>query len=516
MTTPRFVIEDNVDGFNGDLLVFCVYQAKEGDGILCHGSVEKQVQKAVDLGDFSGKEEETLLFYPSGGMELNPAGASRFMVLGLGDPSEQEEPGGVRDLFRRAGGVIAKQCERLKALTLMVKLPETEFLEPDQAAECLVEGICLGDYRFVKYKKEKSKEREYPGLKQVSLVPGKTNHGVLQRGMDLGRTAALAACRARDMANEPGNAWTAGAFAEFARNLVKDSTEPHSLGCRILDKDDMERLGMGGILAVNRGSDEPPQMIVVEYLPENRSETILLVGKGLTFDSGGISLKTASGMENMKYDMCGGAAVLGAMQVVALERPNVGVVVIIPATDNLAGGMAVKPGDVIRHFNGITSEIINTDAEGRVILADALAWGINEYSPCCVVDLATLTGAVVMGLGHHYSGLMGNNDRLAQRLLTAGARSGEPLWRLPLGKAYSKQIESKVADIRNIGGKSAGAITAAAYLEKFVGDTPWAHLDIAGTAWDFTEKSYIPKGPSGVGVRTLVELIRGWDTGICE
>ncbi|MDY0223110.1 MAG: M17 family peptidase N-terminal domain-containing protein, partial [Desulfobacterium sp.] len=275
MTTTRFVIEDKVEGFNGDLLVFCVYQAKEGEGVICHDPVEKHVQKAVELGDFSGKEEETLVFYPLDGMELNLAGANRVMVLGLGDPSEEKEPGGVRDLFRRAGGVIAKQCEKLKALTLMVTLPETEFLEPGQVAECLVEGICLGDYRFVKYKKEKSKEREYPGLNQIALAPGKTDHGVLQRGMDLGRTAAMAACKARDMANEPGNAWTAGAFAEFARSLA----EPHSLGCRILNKGDMERLGMGGILAVNRGSDEPPKMVVVEYLPENRSETILLVGK---------------------------------------------------------------------------------------------------------------------------------------------------------------------------------------------------------------------------------------------
>lgn len=516
MTTARFAIEDNVEGFKGDLLVFCVYQAKKGEEIICPGLVEKQVKKAVKLGDFSGKEEEILLFYPFDRMKSSLAGVNRVMVLGLGDPSEQKEPGGVRDLFRRAGGAMAKQCEKLKALTLMVVLPGAEILEPNEMAECLVEGICLGDYRFVKYKKEQSKEREYQGLDRVVFAPGKLDHGVLQKGMDLGGIAAMAVCQARDMANEPANAWTASAFAEFAQNFVNDFPAPHSLGCRILDKSDMERLGMGGILAVNRGSDEPPRMVVVEYLPEKRSETILLVGKGVTFDSGGISLKTASGMENMKYDMCGGAAVLCAMQVVALERPNVGVVAIVPSTDNLAGGMAVKPGDVIRHFNGTTAEIINTDAEGRMILADALAWGISEYNPCCVVDIATLTGAVVMGLGHHYSGLMGNNDTLARRLETAGIRAGEPVWRLPLGKAYSKQIESKVADIKNVGGKSGGAITAAAYLEKFVGDTPWAHLDIAGTAWDFTEKNYIPKGPSGVGVRILLELIRSWQPGICE
>ena len=509
MTTAQFAVDHNMEGFKGDLLVFCVNQAKERENIVCHNRVDAQVRAAFDLGDFSGKEGETLLLYPFHATELSVAGAARILVLGVGDPSDQKEPGGVRDLFRRAGGCIASQCESLKVETLMVALPETSFLDPGQTAECLVEGICLGDYRFVKYKQPESKEREYPGLKQVFLVSGK-NDPAVEKGMGLGRRAALAACEARNMANEPANIWTASAFAAFAQTLAKT----HSLGCRILEKSDMERLGMGGILAVNQGSGEPPKMVVLEYLPKNRSETLLLVGKGVTFDSGGISLKPAPGMEKMKYDMCGGAAVLCAMQAVAEERPHVGVVAIVPATDNLAGGLAVKPGDVIRHFNGKTAEIVNTDAEGRMILADALAWGIDEYNPSCVVDLATLTGAVIMGLGHHYSGLMGNNDALARCLEDAGERAGEPLWRLPLGKAYAKQIESKVADIKNIGGKSAGAIAAAAYLENFVGDTPWAHLDIAGTAWDFTEKTYIPKdGPSGIGVRTLVALIRNWHQG---
>lgn len=506
MTTAQFGVDHNMEGFKGDLLVFCVTQAEEREKLVCHNRVDVQVKAAFDLGDFSGKEGEKLLFYPFQGPELTVAGAARIMVLGVGDPSDQKEPGGVRDLFRRAGGCIASQCESLKVETLMVALPETSFLDSGQTAECLVEGICLGDYRFVKYKQPESKEREYPGLKQVLLVSEKTDPAV-EKGMGLGRRAALAACEARNMANEPANVWTAGAFAGFALTLAKT----HSLGCRILEKSDMERLGMGGILAVNQGSGEPPKMVVLEYLPENRTETLLLVGKGVTFDSGGISLKPAPGMEKMKYDMCGGAAVLCAMQAVAEERPHVGVVAVVPATDNLAGGLAVKPGDVIRHFNGKTAEIVNTDAEGRMILADALAWGIEEYNPSCVVDVATLTGAVIMGLGHHYSGLMGNNDALARCLEDAGERAGEPLWRLPLGKAYAKQIESKVADIKNIGGKSAGAIAAAAYLENFVGDTPWAHLDIAGTAWDFTEKTYVPKdGPSGIGVRTLMALIRNW------
>jgi len=212
----------------------------------------------------------------------------------------------------------------------------------------------------------------------------------------------------------------------------------------------------------------------------------------------------------MKYDMCGGAAVLSAMQAIALEKPNVKVVAIVPSSENLSGSMAIKPGDLISHYNGITSEVVNTDAEGRLILADALAYGIDKYKPDCVVDLATLTGAVIISLGHHRTGLMSNDDRLADTLSRSGDFVGEPLWRLPLGEEYSKQIESEVADIKNVGGREGGSITAAAYLEKFVGDTPWAHLDIAGTAWGFTKKSYIPKGPSGIGVRTLLEFIRTW------
>jgi leucyl aminopeptidase len=274
----------------------------------------------------------------------------------------------------------------------------------------------------------------------------------------------------------------------------------------------MKKLGMGGILAVNRGSSVPPKLVILSYQTAKKNPTLMLVGKGLTFDSGGVSLKPAAGMEDMKYDMCGGAAVLAAMEAVAREKPKgINIVALVPATDNMSGSDAVKPGDIITHFNGRTSEVINTDAEGRLILADALAYGIKKFKPDAVVDLATLTGAVIVSLGHHITGLMANNDELVSRLMAAGNRTGEPLWRLPLGPEYRKQLKSEVADIKNMGGKGAGTITAAAYLEEFVDDTPWAHLDIAGTAWGFTEKSYVPaKGPSGVGVRTLLAFIRNW------
>ncbi|MCI5147268.1 MAG: leucyl aminopeptidase, partial [Candidatus Electrothrix sp. AR3] len=321
--------------------------------------------------------------------------------------------------------------------------------------------------------------------------------------------AAKAACLARDMANEPGNGWPPSRFAELGQKLAKE----HGLECKIIEKPEMEELGMGGILGVNQGSALPPKLVILRYQggEEDKGQTLMLVGKGLTFDSGGISLKPSQSMEDMKYDMCGGAAVIAAMQAIAEEKPKgINVVALVPATENLPASTALKPGDIITHFGGTTSEIINTDAEGRLILADALAYGIKTWQPDAVIDLATLTGAVIVGLGHHRTGLLATNDALSEQILAAGDQAGEPLWRLPLGLEYSQQIKSQVADIKNTGGRSAGTITAAAYLQKFVGETPWAHLDIAGTAWNYTEKSYIPKGPSGIAVRTLVNLVRNW------
>ncbi len=561
-TTKLIVSEKSMEQFDGDLLVYCVAEAKK-DALVCDSLIRKQLIHPHEYGDFSGKADESLLFYPLQEDGTSALSARRVLVVGLGkfksdqserdhsrkekseeEKSEEEESRKersrkersrkergekerikdeqseddrngrngenqdlyeIRDTFRKAGGTIAKVCARVKAAKIMVSLPHFADIHPGDIAECLAEGILLGDYRFRKYKKENEQEPEYQGLSEVKLV-STTALSVIRRAVKQGIASAQAACEARDMANEPGNGWKPSDFAAYAEKL----SQKYALKCTVINKKKMEKLGMGGLLAVNQGSVEEPKMVILEYRPGGQSQTILLVGKGITFDSGGISLKPATGMEDMKYDMCGGAAVIAAMQAVGQEKPGVGVVAIIPATDNLSGSAAVKPGDIIRHYNGVTSEIINTDAEGRLILADALAYGIETYNPDCVVDIATLTGAVVTGLGHHYSGILGNNDELINCLEEAGRRAGEPLWRLPLGKPYSKQIESKVADIKNTGGKSAGTITAAAYLEHFVGDTPWAHIDIAGTAWDFTKKSYIPKGPSGTGVRTFLELIRHW------
>ena len=506
-STRLMVSQKDIHEFKGDLLVFCALK-RENTPPWCDDEMLSMVTYAHKLGDFSGKAEETLLFYPEQNSLTPGLSARRVLVLGLGADKEVADEAAAREALRRAGGIIAQTAEKIKAGSVMVRLPGQTFCPVEDMGECLAEGIVLGDYRFNRYKKEKPDERSYLGIQDVKFFSDQAVEA-LKKGVKRGAMAARAACWARDMANEPGNGWTPSDFAAQAGALA----EKFPFKLSVLNRVDMEQLGMGGILAVNQGSTEPPKMVILEYRPSGKRDTLLLVGKGITFDSGGVCLKPSKGMEEMKYDMCGGAAVLAAMEAVGREKPKIGVVAIIPATDNMAGGGAVKPGDIIRHYDGTTSEIVNTDAEGRMILADALAYGIKTFEPTCVVDIATLTGAAIVGLGHHYSCVLSNNDVLVHRLESAGKRCGEPVWRLPLDEEYRKQIESKVADIKNAGGRDAGTITAAAYLEHFVGETPWAHLDIAGTAWDFTKKTYIPKGPSGIGVRTFIDLIRNWEKG---
>lgn len=502
--TKLSITRKKPEAFKGELLIYCLGLDKNDKVKPVQTLAGKELQKGIALGDFKGNVSDTLLIYPQKS-EKHTILSNRVLFVGLGKFSGESSVG-LRELCRKVGGTIAVQAKELRAGTLCLCLPDIKGLSSEAVVESLVEGILLGDYQFVKYKQEVKKKPFFAGIKEISISSSGSTKG-LRQGMNRALCSSRATCAARNMANEPGNGWTPSSFASYARQLAKK----HKMHCTVLAKNDMKRMRMGGLLAVNQGSAEPPKMVILQYRSSKKNaQTVLIVGKGLTFDSGGVSLKPSAGMQDMKYDMCGGAAVLSAMGVVGEEKPDVNVVAIIPATDNMSGSSAVKPGDIIRHYGGTTSEIVNTDAEGRMILADALAYGIKKFKPCCVVDLATLTGAVILGLGHHRTGLLGNNQTLVDRVLTAGEKCGEPLWQLPLDKEYSEQIESDVADIKNTGGRPAGTITAAAYLQKFVGDTPWTHLDIAGTAWNFTKKSYIPKGPSGTGVRTLVELIRNW------
>jgi len=489
--------------FDGDLVVYLARQNEEGLPTI--GATNREIDALLDrsfsFGDFQGKEGQSISLYPESARGKSGLShrARRVMLLGLGDGEVTLET------LRKAAGEIGTLLKKVSAPKIML-VPDCESsLKSASQAQALVEGVILGGYRFSGYKSDSDEDKSAP-LESITLFSQRPPAN-LRAGAKQGSISAQAACKARDMANEPGNNWTPKHFAEYSLKIAKR----HGLVRKVLGKSEIARLKMGGLLGVNQGTSEPPKLVTLEYRTGRDVPCLLLVGKGLTFDSGGISLKPSAGMEDMKYDMCGGAAVLAAMDAVGTMAPeNVDVVCVVPATDNMPGPGALKPGDVIRQYNGKSVEIISTDAEGRLILADALAYGIKEYEPDAVIDLATLTGAVIVGLGHHMTGLMSNDERLAHRLLRAGERSGEPLWRLPLGKEYRKQLDSKVADMKNVGGKEAGTITAACYLQEFVGDRPWAHLDIAGTAWNFTKKSYVTKGASGTGVRTLIELISRW------
>ncbi len=484
-----------------DMLVCFAWQKKKA-APNCHTLVRSQVSSAWKLKDFMAKSEQTLVDYPS----KKSLAAKRILVVGLGEIDTEKDMDICMETLRKAGGVIAKQGAKVRAKDIVVCLPELALPEEKDIAQSICEGIILGDYQFDKYKTTSKEKDGHTGFSRVRFSPSGSAKEA-RKGVKLGYNAALSVYSARDMAHEPGNKWTSQEFAQYAKQTAKK----YGLQYTCLEKKDMEKLGMGGILGVNKGSAVPPRLVILQHKASSKkAQTLLLVGKGLTFDSGGISIKPSSGMEEMKYDMCGGAAVLSVMEAVGQEKPNLNIIAIVPATDNMSGSNATKPGDIICHYNGLFSEVINTDAEGRLVLADALAYGIKTYKPDCVVDIATLTGAVVIGLGHHYTGLVSNNDIFSQIIDKAGKKAGEPLWRLPLTKDYVKQISSKVADMKNVGDRAAGTITAAAYLSKFVGDTPWVHLDIAGTAWEFTKKSYIPEGPSGICVRTFLTMIRDW------
>ncbi len=507
--TKVITTQKKAETIKTDLLVYCLTENKRKKSPPeCDQSIKEFVKSAFDLGDFQGKASQELLIYPDLKSKIYKLHALRILLVGMGKIDSKSEIDVLCDQLRELGGKVAKVCEKTKAQTVTISVPIVDLLGPEKTTQCLAEGLLLGDYRFTKYKKTKKKDTDYTGLKTIQFVADRSA-GAIRKGAKMGSVFANAACEARDMANEPGNGWTSKEFAEFAKSLAKI----YDFKFTCIEKKEMIKLGMGGILAVNQGSSIPPRMVILEYTPPKKSETILLVGKGITFDSGGISIKPAAGMEEMKYDMCGGAAVLSAMQAIGEIKPNTRVVAIVPATDNMSGSSAVRPGDIIKHFNGVTSEIVNTDAEGRMILGDALSYGIQTYKPNAVVDIATLTGAVIIGLGHHHTGLISNHKNFAKLLISAGKDTGEPIWQLPLTTDYKKQIKSDVADIKNMGGRPGGTITAAAYLSNFVGNTPWAHLDIAGTAWNYTKKAYVPKGPSGIGVRTFINLICNWKNG---
>ena len=403
--------------------------------------------------------------------------------------------------FLAVGGKIGKNLLSKDSLPVDLILPNSDSLSKDNL-QALLEGVLLGCYQFQNFFSKKEKHQP----KAINLI---SNFATLKSVAKKAEILAEANSLARDCANLPGNYFYPESFVKEAKKISKANKNIKTI---VLDKKHLQKEKMNCLLGVSQGSAKNPYLVIMQYKSMQKSkETVLLVGKGLTFDCGGISIKPSAKMDEMKFDMCGGAAVLGAMQAIAKLKPNVNVVALIPTSENLVNGSALKPGDILTAYNGKTIEIGNTDAEGRLILADALAYGVNKFKPNAVIDLATLTGACVVALGKHNCGMMSDNQKLAEMLENFGKKTGEKVWQLPIDKEYQKQIKGDYADLKNAAGGGAGTITAGMFLKNFVDDVPWAHLDIAGTAWD-GEKEYHTKGATGFGVRLLAYLLENWQT----
>ncbi|HWS55007.1 MAG TPA: leucyl aminopeptidase, partial [Pyrinomonadaceae bacterium] len=402
-----------------------------------------------------------------------------------------------------AGAAVrALRARNVKTVGLAARL---EGAGAERAAQAVVEGAIIGLFEPDKYRTIDKEER---AVERLVVVAEGADDAALRRGAERGRVVGESVNFTRDLSNEPGGYLTPTVFAERAQEIANE----FGLEIDVLDQARMEAEGMGALLSVARGSDQPPKMMVLKYTPEGRTaveegeEYLALVGKGITFDTGGISIKPSENMELMKYDMTGGSTVLGVMRAVAQLKPPIPILGVVPATENMPSGKATKPGDVVRAMSGKTIEVINTDAEGRLILADAVSYA-KKLGATRVIDMATLTGAVSIALGDVNTGIMGTDQELINEIIESGREVGEKFWQLPLDKEYTKQIKSDIADIKNVGGRKAGTITAAAFIKEFADGTSWAHLDIAGTAWGDEAKPFRSKGPTGVAVRTLLNFV---------
>lgn len=458
-------------------------------------AVRGALSDLVASGDFGGAADEILVYHAR--VKTAPR---RIILLGLGEKDKLDA-----EKARRAGGKLAKTAHdlKLKRLVLGGAVPDSG-LDPHRITGALVEGLLLGLYRYEDWK---TKDKKPVVLKTLQVAPedgaGMARHQAALSRIAVGCAASL---YARNLGNRPANDMTPTALAAAARELAQAA----KMKCTVLDYKKAEAEGMHAFCGVAKGSAEAPAFIIVEYSGgATGARPVVLVGKGLTFDSGGISIKPADAMDEMKFDMCGAAAVLGTLKAAAELKLPLNLVGLIPAVENMPGGRAYKPGDVLKSLGGPTIEIKNTDAEGRVVLADALAYAAR-YKPAAVIDLATLTGACVIALGAAASGLFSNDKDLARRILAAGEETGERCWELPIWDDYRELVKSEVADVKNVAGRPAGAITAACFLLAFAEKYRWAHLDIAGTAYLDHSNSYLPKGATGHGVRLLLHLLESW------
>lgn len=451
------------------------------------------IARLLKRGDFKPSLGSVHLIYPEGRIA-----AERLVLAGLGKRSELS-----LNRLRQAAGRAVPYLKASGAENIVIATEGID-LDAEETAQALTEGAMLGLYRFLKYK-TKDESNHKKEIRNFTLLGSAASVKALQKGALIGEVIAESTAMVRDMVTSPSADMTPTIVAVKARDIARE----FGLKLQVLERKQMEKLGMGALLGVAAGSVQPPKFIIIEYRNGGKKPFIALVGKTITFDTGGISIKPPENMDRMKDDMSGGAAVLGAIRCAAALKLPLNIVGLLPATENMPSGSAFKPGDVLRTLSGQTIEIINTDAEGRLILSDALAYAC-KYKPAVIVDIATLTGACRIALGQEATGMVGTDDKFKQRMRTAGEKTGERVWEMPLWEGYYDLIKSDIADMKNTGGRDGGVITAAALLSKFVESYPWVHLDIAATAWTEKDRPYTPRGATGIGMRLLTQFLRDY------
>jgi leucyl aminopeptidase len=488
------VVGGRIDNVKADAIVVNIFEgAKQpaGAAVAIDEALDGTISSLLDRGETKGKFGEVSVIHTFGRLP-----ARMVALVGSGKRAEFD-----LDKVRESAGEFCRALRKLNCRKIATTLDSAreDGMEAEAVAQAIAEGAILGLYSFAQYKKP-----EYEDIEEMLIAPNETEDvPLIESSVSRGKAIAEATNLARDMVNEPANVMTPGRMAEVAGEIAGR----YGLELGVLERADMEAMGMGALLGVAEGSNQPPKLITLRYKGDDRSKKAIgLLGKGITFDSGGISIKASEGMDEMKSDMAGGAAVMAAMAAIAQLKPRINVAAMIGAAENLPSGAALKPGDVLKTMNGKTIEVISTDAEGRLTLADVLSYA-QKLGLSPLIDLATLTGACRVALGTLYSGLFGNNQGLADKILQASQRSGERMWQMPMPEEYKEQNKSEIANIKNVGNRAGGAITAALFLAEFVGDVPWVHIDIAGTAFSTKESGYRVKGATGVGVRTLVELV---------
>ncbi len=458
-------------------------------------SLGGMISRLIKRGDFKAKPGAVHLLYPGDKMP-----AERLVLAGLGKRGDF-----TLNRLRQSVGKAALSLRAAGAKDIAVVIQGIDQAG-EEIGQAAAEGGILGLYRFLTYKTNEENDRGKDIQKITLMTESSTAVRSLQTGVKTGEIIAESTTMVRDMVSSPSSDMTPAVIAGKAREIARR----FGLKVRVFERGQMQKLGMGALLAVASGSAQPPKFIVVEYRHGGKKPFIALVGKTITFDSGGISIKPAENMDKMKDDMSGGAAVLGAVRTAAALKLPLNIVGLLPATENMPSGSAYKPGDVLRTFSGQTIEIINTDAEGRLILSDALSYACR-YKPAIIVDIATLTGACAIALGQEAIGMLGTSETFKEKMRAGGNKTGERVWELPLWEEYYEQIKSDIADMKNTGGRAGGVITAAALLSKFVQNYPWVHLDIAGTAWSDKDRPYTPKGATGIGMRLLTQFLRDYE-----